>query len=277
MAADSFKLMRRKSSAVSDLSSDAMRIALIGVFTEADKDSSGSLDRPQLTGLLSSLGVQLLNPIEDIDAIFEAVDTDGDGNISTVEFCTKFEPAIKRLGSSMMGKMDLDIIMKETFDKMLVDARDQRTAVNRSFMQAREDCQEWFCKKFLGSKWRMKLFEAFYTNGGNGSESRLAHLRKSLDEAIKGKNTWVLSSLESDMDFKREVLDTEGVCSFSDKWLIRLEAELATISAKRLQSSETDRAPSVASDGRLTSVASDGGAGVDEAFGRLAVPDATAI
>jgi len=38
--------------------------------------------------------------------------------------------------------------------------------------------------RFLGSKWRMKMFEAFYTNGGKSCESRLAHLRAGLDEVF---------------------------------------------------------------------------------------------
>ena len=100
-------------------------------------------------------------------------------------------------------------------------------------MQAREDCAEWYCKKFLGSKWRMKLFEEFYTNGGKGSPIRLAHLRASLDEACLGTNAWVARSLDSDVDFKKEVLDKEGIRDYSLKWRERLEAEMAEI-AQRL-------------------------------------------
>mmetsp|Transcript_42806 Transcript_42806/g.97358 ORF Transcript_42806/g.97358 Transcript_42806/m.97358 type:complete len:272 (+) Transcript_42806:166-981(+) len=250
-ASDSFKLIRRKSS-VSDLSPELARRALMDAFAEADKDASGFIDRAELVGVIQKMGVHMQNPTDDIDALFEALDIDGDGSIDVVEFCTKFEPAIKR-DHGVMGKMDVDVVMKETFDKMLVDARDQRTAVNRSFMQAREDCQEWFCKKFLGSKWRMKTFDAFYTNGGKGSASRLAHLRKSLDEAIKGKNEWITTSLESDQDFKREVLDKDGIGTFADKWLARLEAEMGTITAKRLASCETNRTMSMVSNGTRTS------------------------
>ncbi|KAJ1468370.1 hypothetical protein T484DRAFT_1984386 [Baffinella frigidus] len=146
----------------------------------------------------------------------------------------------------MGGKMDLDCIMKETFDKMLVDARDQRTAVNRSFMQAGEDCRDWFCKKFLGSKWKMKTFDEFYTS--KGCASRLAHLRVSLSEASQGTNKWVNTALVADADFKREVLDKNGR-DFAEKWLSRLESEMADISAtKRRNSCEIDRTSSLLSE-----------------------------
>ena len=253
-ASDSFKMIRRKSS-VSDLTPELTRRALMDAFAEADKDHSGFVDRDELTKVLQTIGVVMANPNEDIDALFEALDIDGDGTIDTLEFATKFEPAIRFKGLSLMGKMDLDVIMKETFDKMLVEARDQRTAVNRSFMQARDDCGEWFCKKFLGSKWRMKTFDEFYTNGGKGSASRLAHLRTSLASAITGKNKWVATALESDADFKREVLDKEGISAFAEKWLARLEGEMAGITAKRLASCascETDRTFSMVSDGTRT-------------------------
>ncbi|KAJ1478758.1 hypothetical protein T484DRAFT_1960368 [Baffinella frigidus] len=236
LASESFKLIRRKSS-LADLTPELTRKALLEAFAEADADHSGFVDRSELAGVLAKIGVQLQNPADDVEAIFEALDMDGDGTVDVAEFCAKFEPAIKRGGSSMMGKMDLDNIMKETFDKMLGNARDQRTAVNRSFMQAREDCQDWFAKKFLGTKWRMKLFDEFYTNGGKGCASRLAHLQQSLGEATQGKNKWVATALESDADFKREVLDKDGISRFADAWLARLEAEMGEISAKRLQSS----------------------------------------
>ena len=180
---------------------------------------------------------------------------DGDGKLDVGEFVAKFQPAINRKTLTLvMGKMDLDAIMRETFDKMLADARDQRTAVNRSFMQAREYCQEFFSKKFLGSKWRMKLFDEFYTNGGKGSASRLAHLRASLGTACQGKNKWVANALASDADFKREVLDKDGIREFADKWLARLEAEMVDISVKRLHSSASDTFSSlVSTEGTRTS------------------------
>ncbi|KAJ1469786.1 hypothetical protein T484DRAFT_1981513 [Baffinella frigidus] len=247
MAGDNFKIQRRKSS-VCDLDSHATRRALMEAFAAADTNASGFVDREELTRVLTKIEVHMQNPAEDIDAIFEAFDVDGDGAINVAEFCAKFEPAIERNGCTMMGgKMDLDSIMKETFDKMLVDARDQRTAVNRSFMQAGEDCQEWFCKKFLGSKWRMKTFDEFYT--GKGCASRLAHLRVSLSEATQGTNKWVNTALVSDADFKNEVLDKNGICDFAEKWLSRLESEMADISAtKRRNSSEADRTTSLLSE-----------------------------
>jgi hypothetical protein len=78
-----------------------------------------------------------------------------------------------------------------------------------------------FPKTFLGSKWRMKTFDQFYTNGGKDAASRLAHLRASLSEASEGTNKWVAKALVSDPDFRREVLDKEGIRIFADKWLVK--------------------------------------------------------
>jgi len=138
-AADSFTKthgsMTRTKSAVSDLTSDLARQALLDAFKEADTDASGFVDLEELKQVLQTLGVEMQNPAADMAALFEAMDIDGDGHIDVVEFISKFEPAIKRGGSTMMGRMDLEFVMKETFDEMLVEAREQRTAVNRSFMQ----------------------------------------------------------------------------------------------------------------------------------------------
>ncbi|KAJ1469518.1 hypothetical protein T484DRAFT_2165165 [Baffinella frigidus] len=248
MTEANFKIQRRRSSEC-ELTPQLTRRALMAVFAVADTNASGFVDREELTRVLTILEVRMHNPAEDIDALFEAFDVDGDGAISIVEFCTKFEPAIERSGCKMMGsKMDFDRIMKETFAKMLVDARDQRTAVDRSFMQAGDDCQEWFCKKFLGSKWRTKIFEEF-TKGGKGCASRLEYLRANLAEASEGANKWVNNALISDADFKREVLDTNGICDFAEKWLSRLECEMADISAtKRRNSSATNRTTSLLSE-----------------------------
>jgi len=232
-------MIRRKSS-LSDLTEALTRTALRHAFEDADKDSSGFVCRQELMGVLETIGVEMQNPTDDMEALFEAMDIDGDGTIDVSEFISKFEPAIKRGGSTIMAKMDLATVMKETFDAMLGEERDQRTAVNRSFMQAREDCRAFFEKMFLGSKWRMKMFEEFYTNGGKGCASRLAHLRASLASATLGTNTWVAEALDSDADFKKEVLDKEGIQAFANKWRVRLEAEMAGISAKRLASSETN-------------------------------------
>jgi len=124
-------------------------------------------------------------------------------------------------------------------------------------MQAREDCAEWYCKKFLGSKWRMKLFEEFYTHGGKGSPIRLAHLRASLGEACLGTNAWVAAALESDVDFKKEVLDSSGICDFSVKWLERLEVEMTVIAtrlaAKASRDNDKPRRVSFSKQGARTS------------------------
>jgi hypothetical protein len=120
---------------MSDLTSDLARQALLDAFRDADKDGSGFVELGELTQVLSTIGVEMQNPADDMAALFEAMDINEDGQIDVAEFISKFEPAIKRGGSTMMGRMDLEFVMKETFDEMLVEAREQRTAVCRSFMQ----------------------------------------------------------------------------------------------------------------------------------------------
>ncbi|KAJ1467284.1 hypothetical protein T484DRAFT_3631608 [Baffinella frigidus] len=201
--------MQRPKSSECDPRQTLIRRALIEAFAEADTNASGFVDREELTSVLTNSGLHALPPPHDIDAIFEALDLDGDGAINVVEFCAKFEPAIERSGCTVMGgKMDLDCIMKETFDKMLAE----RTAVNHSSMQAGEDCREWFCNKFL------------------------AFPRMQEGDSYTGQHC-------------RRVLDKNGICDFAEKWLARLEFEMADISAsKRLHSCETDRTTSLLSE-----------------------------
>jgi len=144
LASDSFT---RRKSAMCDLSPALTRQALLEAFAEEDTDGSGFVDREELAKVVQSIGVEMQNPTDDMEALFETMDIDANGRIDVTEFITNFEPAMKRGGSTPMGQMDLAAIMKQTFDAMLLDARDQRTAVNRSFMQAREECGEWYCKK----------------------------------------------------------------------------------------------------------------------------------
>ena len=130
-----------------DLSPALTRQALLEAFAEEDADASGFIDREELAKVVQTIGVEMQNPTDDMEALFETMDIDANGRIDVAEFMSKFEPAIKRGGSTTMGQMDLATIMKQTFDAILVDARDQRTAVNRSFMQSREECGKWYCTK----------------------------------------------------------------------------------------------------------------------------------
>jgi hypothetical protein len=245
MASESFKLIRRKSS-VSDLTPELTRKALMETFREVDEDGSGFVDKGELTRVLSTIGVHMDNPLEDVDAIFEAMDMDGDGTIDTQEFCSRFEPAIKRCGSQALGKMDLDSIMKETFDKMLEDARDQRAFVNRSFMQARDDCASQLEKETLGNKWRMKIFDHFYTESAKGTEKRLEKLRENLYTASKGENEWLNEALQKDADFKREILKPDCLKVFTGAWLKRIDTEVKASITRRASVLSTQ---SVESDG----------------------------
>jgi len=79
-------------------------------------------------------------------------------------------------------------------------------------------------------------------------------------QACLGTNTWVANALASDVDFKKEVLDKDGIKEFSDVWRTRLEADMLEITFKRLASAETNRTPSLeeASNSKASLVSADG-------------------
>ena len=127
--------LRRRASSVSEITPELTRRALMAVFSEVDKDGSGFVDREELTRVLSILEVDMPNPADDVDALFEAIDLDCSGSIDVFEFCSKFEPnfaaAIQRSGATDIARLNIDCIFKATFEAMLSNARAARAAVNR--------------------------------------------------------------------------------------------------------------------------------------------------
>ena len=116
----------------------------------------------------------------------------------------------------------------------------------------------------------MKMFDKFYSDGGKGCASRLAHLRASLGEACLGTNAWVAEALESDVDFKKEVLDKTGIKEFAETWRVRLEAEMTGITFKQLASAESSRtASAVSADGTALDSKSSPVDELPDAFKRL--------
>jgi len=82
--------------------------------------------------VLLILEVDMQNPNDDVDALFEAIDLDCSGSIDVHEFCNKFEPnfaaAIQRSGATEIPQLNIDCIFKATFETLLSDARAQRAA-----------------------------------------------------------------------------------------------------------------------------------------------------
>ena len=202
--------IRRRSSVNCDLSADMARATLMQIFTEADENRSGCVSRKELVKLVKDMGVGLIDHKEDTEAIFATLDINGDGQIDASEFCAMFEPSIVKHGTTSLSTMDCDTIMKETFDCMLARVRKERNAVNRSFMQAREGAGADYVKDFLGSKWRMEMFEAFYHAPGDLESghpvpfaSRLSFLRAALADAAAGRSAWVDKQLKGNPVFSR--------------------------------------------------------------------------
>jgi hypothetical protein len=60
----------------------------------------------------------------------DSLDEDKSGLVSMEEFCRLFEPTIvRRASSSASATMDIDDLMKETFNGILVDAKLERSVV----------------------------------------------------------------------------------------------------------------------------------------------------
>jgi hypothetical protein len=133
-------------------------------------------DKDELNNVIrNQLHVQLQDPINDIDIIFDSLDADKSGLVSMDEFCKLFEPSIIRRASSA-GTMDVDDLMKETFSAILFDAKLERSIVIQGFMRAHAEIEKsgkGFGKAYWGSKWRFKLFDGFYTHPKDAETGRL--------------------------------------------------------------------------------------------------------
>jgi len=67
----------------------------------ADLDKSGMVTKEELAIVIKDqLHIQLTDPINDLDIIFDSLDEDKSGVVSMEEFCRLFEPTIVRRASS---------------------------------------------------------------------------------------------------------------------------------------------------------------------------------
>lgn len=228
---------RRRSSAAGNNTAEQARSALIKAFEEADMDKSGMVNKEELaTVIKDQLHIQLQDPTNDLDIIFDSLDEDKSGLVSMEEFCKLFEPTIvRRASSSACGNatMDIDDLMKETFSAILVDAKLERSVVIQGFMRAHHEIEKsgnGFGKAYWGSKWRFKIFDGFYTHPKNPATGhivdvsrRFQHLQERLNMAQKGEDEWLNLQFDNDEDMKKEVKDKKMVAEYCKVWLSVLQ------------------------------------------------------
>jgi len=219
---------RRARSSSGNANAEQARQALVQAFQSADIDRSGMIDKDELAKVIKDqLQVQLTDPINDLEIIFDSLDADKSGLVSMEEFCKLFEPNIVRRASSS-GTMDVDDLMKETFSGILMDAKLERSVVIQGFMKAHHEIEKsgkGFGKGFWGNKWRFKIFDGFYTHAKDPTTGilvdvsrRFYHLIQRLDSAIKGEDPWLNKQFEQE-EMKKEIANKDVVKEYCRVWV----------------------------------------------------------
>jgi len=109
----------------------------------ADTDKSGYVDKEELELVLrEQLLINLSDPEEDMQIIFSLLDRDDSGLISVKEFRAAFEPGIAKRSLTQTGTMDVDDLMKDTFQAFISESRHERGIVIRAFMEAHNEIEE---------------------------------------------------------------------------------------------------------------------------------------
>lgn len=223
--------IRRATSSQGNTDAQGAREALKRAFESADIDRSGFVDKEELEKVIRvTLQVQLQDPINDMDIIFDSLDEDKSGEVSMQEFCDLFEPTIvRRSSSSTSGTMDIDDLMKETFSGILMDARLERSVVIQGFMIANNEIAksgDGFGKAYWGNKWRFKIFDGFYTHPKDPATGQLVdvakrykHLIERLEAAVAGTDPWLNKQLQEDPDIKKEIADEGVVKRYCEIWV----------------------------------------------------------
>uniref|UniRef100_A0A7S0NAJ9 EF-hand domain-containing protein n=1 Tax=Hanusia phi TaxID=3032 RepID=A0A7S0NAJ9_9CRYP len=246
-------VVRRTSSVGQNCDMYTIRLQINQAFQEADKDGSGHLSKQELLKVLESLNITLQNPIDDMDVIFDTLDANHSGHIDLDEWGACFEPAIKRFAIAPDAKMDMEDLMKVTFAGILEDAKKERSMVIEAFMKAYEKVKDGFGTRFLGSKWRFKIYDAFYGAIEDAKifvPLRYEYLKKKLKEASMDQEPWIKNVLEGSVkakddtkesfdrlkslqDVKKELRDPKVVMEFCSAWLELLtEQELKKAAAE---------------------------------------------
>jgi len=127
-----------RSGSTRSVTADGIRKNVMDAFAEVDVDGNGVIDKQELTvAIRQKLGMQLANPIDDIDVIFATVDDNHNGVIDTNEFIKMLEPVLIR-NEKQNSQMEIEEVLRQVFQGYLNDAKNERGQVNQAFSMAHE-------------------------------------------------------------------------------------------------------------------------------------------
>ena len=217
-------LRTRSSGSRKELTASAARSSLEDAFKDADLDGSGMIDRDELRHTVCKrLQIELTDPVEDCNIIFDLCDLDGSGEIDFHEFCSVMEPTIASFEREER-QIDLQEVMAKTFKQVLTDARRERALVIEAFGKAADAVDQaglGLGRAFLGQRWRFRLADDLYhRNHAVSAHRRLEHLRERLAGIAAGDDPWCEHCL-ADPKISREVLDAAVIPAFAAAWLFR--------------------------------------------------------
>lgn len=175
--------IRRRSSCAYDPA--ALRSAIQETFDEVDKDGNGLLTSDEIRQFLAKL-LPLADPTNELDSICAALDKDSDGKVDVSEFYTFVTDTVDRHLS--MGKaLMVDDIVRESFQDVLKQTKQEREVVTHAFVLSTHECPEK--ERLFNPGWMHKVFDEFYGAPSDPAApkyqcQRTEYLKQRLTEAV---------------------------------------------------------------------------------------------